>query len=102
MNKKNIKASIESLQDMSIKDRAELDVWGGSELKQVNSALKTISRITLSVEVTNKDMIQEGGVAFATLKITRMNLDKGQEAKFIHSNNYPFLRQEKFLVALVD
>ena len=93
---------LDEIVEMTDEQRRELDVWAATEVEQVNQVCKVIPRYTFSVEVENADDIAVGDIININIKVVRENLKEGEEAGFIHSNAYPYLRKDNILGLVTD
>ena len=93
---------LDEIVEMTDEQRRELDVWAATEVEQVNQVCKVIPRYTFSVEVENADDIAVGDIININIKVVWENLKEGEEAGFIHSNAYPYLRKDNILGLVTD
>ncbi len=87
---------------MSEHELKALEVWGDAELKQVTEACHMITRPLVEIEIENEDNLGEGDIAAIHVHVTRLNLKEGEEAGYIHSQAYPFLKKEILYVMCTD
>lgn len=59
-------------------------------------------KVETVVEVSEEKEIVEGDFVTIKIKMTRENLNEGQEAKGVHSLRYPYLKDEKWIIILAD
>ena len=59
-------------------------------------------KVDTVIEVTEEKEIVEGDFVTIKIKMTRENLNEGQEAKGVHSLRYPYFKEEKWIIILAD
>lgn len=59
-------------------------------------------KVETIVEVIEEKEIVEGDFVTIKVKMTRENLQDGQESKGIHSLKYPFVKEEKWIIILAN
>lgn len=59
-------------------------------------------KVETVVEVSEEKEIVEGDFVTIKIKMTRENLNEGQEAKGVHSLRYPHFKEEKWIIILAD
>ena len=94
--------SLKEIIKMTDDERRELDVWAATELEQVNHVCRALPLYNYKIEVENADDIGVGDIINVKITLTRENLKEGEEAGFIHSNTYPYLRKDNIAGMVTD
>jgi hypothetical protein len=87
---------------MSEDEVKSLDLFTPEQLLDVNAFLKYFPRLKIECTVDETSNIAVFDIIYFKIKVTRENLEEGEEQGFVHSAAYPFLKKEKLLVLLCD
>lgn len=89
---------------MTPQERKEIDLFNEKELKDVECAVKHFPIIDLKVEafVEGETDIAVGDLLTIKITVTQENLKDGEEAGFVHSNKYPFLKRSSWYLIFAD
>ncbi len=96
------KTDLLGLVQLTDEERANLDIYGSTEIQSVNAACKAFPRISVEIVVPNSEKI--GYMDFVTfeIRLTREHLSDEDEQGFVHSQAYPFLKKEYFFCMLTE
>jgi hypothetical protein len=104
LRKKKKSLTLEEFCRLTPSERNEIDLFSDKELKDVEAAVKHFPLIDLKVEafVEGENDIAVGDLLTIKITVTQENLKDGEEAGFVHSNNYPFLKKSSWYLIFAD
>lgn len=97
------KGKTHALRDNYSLDKLE-SKFGKQKLADIKEAVKVFPNleVTATAFVEGENEIMEGDVLTVKITITRNHLSENEEAGFVHSNTFPFLKYEKLWVFIGD
>jgi hypothetical protein len=104
LRKKKRTLTLEEFCRLKPEERKEIDIFNEKELKEVEAAVKNFPLIDLKVEafVEGEKDIAVGDLLTIKITVTQENLKDGEEAGFVHSNKYPFLKRSSWYLIFAD